>query len=249
MDHFGVAATTRASFYLYIVPEEVDRLVDGLRRVHDLVQRMTSGYDELYRELILDHYKNPRNHGLLEPADAEAEGQNPLCGDEVAISVAFGADGDTIETVALRGPRLRDQPGGDVDADGARRGPDAPPTVAAMPKDELLEEIGIPLTPGAAQVRAARARRPQGRAAPREGDAAARGVGGPGRAGAPVVVPDVVVGPVEELPPGAVKIVRAGELAVGVYNAGGELYAIEDRCSHDDGPLAEGDFEPEDVRW
>ncbi len=55
----------------------------------------------------------------------------------------------------------------------------------------------------------------------------------------------VDVGPAEALPPGAVKIVREGDLAVGVFNAGGELYAIEDRCSHDDGPLAEGDFDAE----
>ena len=48
------------------------------------------------------------------------------------------------------------------------------------------------------------------------------------------------VGPVEELPPGSVKIVVAGSIAVGVYNLDGEFYAIEDRCSHDDGPLAEG---------
>ena len=59
-------------------------------------------------------------------------------------------------------------------------------------------------------------------------------------------MPDLTVGPVEELPPGAVKIVRAGELAVGVYNLDGEYYAIEDRCSHDDGPLAEGDFDPDE---
>ena len=39
------------------------------------------------------------------------------------------------------------------------------------------------------------------------------------------------------------KIVYAGELALGVYNLNGEYYAIEDRCSHDDGPLAEGDFD------
>jgi 3-phenylpropionate/trans-cinnamate dioxygenase ferredoxin subunit len=43
-----------------------------------------------------------------------------------------------------------------------------------------------------------------------------------------------------------VKIVRSGEIAVGVYNLGGELYAIEDRCSHDDGPLAEGEFDAEE---
>jgi 3-phenylpropionate/trans-cinnamate dioxygenase ferredoxin subunit len=58
-------------------------------------------------------------------------------------------------------------------------------------------------------------------------------------------VAELTVGPVEELPPGEVKIVRAGELAIGVYNLNGEYYAIEDRCSHDDGPLAEGDFDVE----
>ena len=56
---------------------------------------------------------------------------------------------------------------------------------------------------------------------------------------------ELTVGPVEELPPGEVKIVRAGELAIGVYNLDGEFFAIEDRCSHDDGPLAEGDFDPD----
>jgi 3-phenylpropionate/trans-cinnamate dioxygenase ferredoxin subunit len=52
------------------------------------------------------------------------------------------------------------------------------------------------------------------------------------------------VGPADALPSGAVKIVRHGDLAVGVFNADGELLAIEDRCSHDDGPLAEGEFDP-----
>ncbi len=54
------------------------------------------------------------------------------------------------------------------------------------------------------------------------------------------------VGPLDELPPGEVKIVHAGELSIGVYNLEGELYAIEDRCSHDDGPLCEGDFDLEE---
>jgi 3-phenylpropionate/trans-cinnamate dioxygenase ferredoxin subunit len=55
----------------------------------------------------------------------------------------------------------------------------------------------------------------------------------------------ITVAPVEELPPGTVKIVHAGQVAVGVYNLDGEYFALEDRCSHDDGPLAEGDFDPE----
>ena len=47
----------------------------------------------------------------------------------------------------------------------------------------------------------------------------------------------------DELPPGSVKIVYAGSIAVGVYNLDGEYFALEDRCSHDDGPLCEGDFD------
>jgi 3-phenylpropionate/trans-cinnamate dioxygenase ferredoxin component len=51
---------------------------------------------------------------------------------------------------------------------------------------------------------------------------------------------------VEELPPGEVKIVHAGQISVGVYNLDGQFYALEDRCSHDDGPLCEGDFDLEE---
>ena len=56
---------------------------------------------------------------------------------------------------------------------------------------------------------------------------------------------EIVVAPVDELPPGTVKIVHAGEISVGVYNLGGRYCAIEDRCSHDDGPLVEGEWEPD----
>ena len=50
--------------------------------------------------------------------------------------------------------------------------------------------------------------------------------------------------PLEELPPGAMKLVEVDAfLSIGVYNCGGELYALEDRCSHDDGPLCEGDWD------
>ena len=45
---------------------------------------------------------------------------------------------------------------------------------------------------------------------------------------------------VSELPPGERKLVEWDELEIGVFNCGGELFAIEDRCSHDEGPLAEG---------
>ena len=48
----------------------------------------------LYQELILDHYRRPRNKGTLEKADASAEVKNPLCGDEIGLQVAF--DGDCV---------------------------------------------------------------------------------------------------------------------------------------------------------
>ncbi len=52
--------------------------------------------------------------------------------------------------------------------------------------------------------------------------------------------------PVEDLPPGSVKLVHAGSITVGVYNLNGKYCAIEDRCSHDDGPLCEGEFDAEE---
>ena len=53
----------------------------------------------------------------------------------------------------------------------------------------------------------------------------------------------IEVCPLDELPPGSMKLVPAGSITVGVFNCGGNIYAIEDRCSHDDGPLAEGDWD------
>lgn len=47
----------------------------------------------------------------------------------------------------------------------------------------------------------------------------------------------------EELPEGARRIVEVDGVEIGVFNCGGDLLAIEDRCSHDDGPLAEGEFD------
>ncbi len=55
--------------------------------------------EELYREVILDHYRNPRNKGHLEHPQASAQGVNPLCGDEITIEVSF--DGDRVSEVAV----------------------------------------------------------------------------------------------------------------------------------------------------
>ena len=57
--------------------------------------------DELYRELILDHYRSPRGAAALEAPDRRAEGQNPLCGDECSVALALA--GDRVRAVQFRG--------------------------------------------------------------------------------------------------------------------------------------------------
>jgi 3-phenylpropionate/trans-cinnamate dioxygenase ferredoxin subunit len=56
----------------------------------------------------------------------------------------------------------------------------------------------------------------------------------------------LTVCPLAELVPGTMRLLHDGPLGIGVYNLDGELYAIEDRCSHDDGPLCEGEFDADE---
>jgi len=104
------------------------------------------GLESLYREVILDHYKNPRGHGVIEHADAEAEGQNPLCGDEVSIYVAFGEDGETIDEVKFSGRGCAISQAATSMLMEMTKGRTAE-DVATLDKEELLAEIGVPLTP------------------------------------------------------------------------------------------------------
>src|SRR5213083_1011234 len=108
--------------------------------------------DQMYREVILDHYKNPRGHGVIEDADAEAEGFNPLCGDEVSIYVSFADDGETIEDVKFSGRGCAISQAATsmlVDMAKGRKATD----LAQMPKDELLGSAS-------AECRSPRAARP-----------------------------------------------------------------------------------------
>ena len=103
-----------------------------------------SELDSLYREVILDHYKNPRGHGVISDPDAQAEGQNPLCGDEVSIAVEF--EGDTIADVKFQGRGCAISQAATSMLMDMVKGRTAQ-EVASMSRDELLEEVGIPLTP------------------------------------------------------------------------------------------------------
>lgn len=56
---------------------------------------------DLYRDVILDHNKRPRNFGRLDPCDTSAEGHNPLCGDRLSLTLRFS--GDHIDAVRFEG--------------------------------------------------------------------------------------------------------------------------------------------------
>src|SRR3982751_4256309 len=85
------------------------------------------GLESLYREVILDHYKNPRGH-------------------EVSVYVAFGEDGETIDDVKFsgRGCAISQAATSMLMEMVSGRTADV---VATLDKDELLDEIGVPLTP------------------------------------------------------------------------------------------------------
>lgn len=63
---------------------------------------MADVMDDMYREVILDHYKNPRNHGQLEPADISYEDDNPLCGDRIRIDIRLD-ENKRVKEVAFSG--------------------------------------------------------------------------------------------------------------------------------------------------
>ena len=100
--------------------------------------------ENLYREIILDHYRNPRNKGTLDPADYSFEDTNPLCGDEVRMDlrvkdgvvdeVRFSGRGCAISqaSASMLTEMVEGQPLDEV---------------KALTKDDLLEELGVPVSP------------------------------------------------------------------------------------------------------
>jgi nitrogen fixation NifU-like protein len=100
--------------------------------------------DSLYRELILDHSKNPRNKGTLDPADFSYEDDNPLCGDQIRIDVRveddrvadikFSGQGCAISVaaVSMLTEMALGQPVGEV---------------KEISKEDILEELGVPIGP------------------------------------------------------------------------------------------------------
>jgi nitrogen fixation NifU-like protein len=100
--------------------------------------------DNLYREVILDHYKNPRNKGTLEPADFSYEDTNPLCGDEIRIDLRV--EGDRVSDIKFsgRGCAISQAAASILTEMVANQPLDE---VKALTKDDLLDELGVPISP------------------------------------------------------------------------------------------------------
>jgi nitrogen fixation protein NifU and related proteins len=100
--------------------------------------------DDLYRENILDHYKNPRNSGHLDAPTLTAEGVNPLCGDELQVELQIEDGVVTDLRFNGRGCAIS-QAAASMISDVAKGKP--VDDVRALGSEEVLEELGIPLTP------------------------------------------------------------------------------------------------------
>ncbi|HXT38285.1 MAG TPA: SUF system NifU family Fe-S cluster assembly protein [Chloroflexota bacterium] len=99
---------------------------------------------EMYQEQILDHYRHPRNYGSLPSPDATFEDSNPLCGDLVAMDLAF--EGERIADIRFRGSgcaisqaaaSMLTELAAGMTREEAR----------AITRETVLEEVGVPLSP------------------------------------------------------------------------------------------------------
>ena len=100
--------------------------------------------DDLYRDIILDHYRNPRHKGTLDPADYTYEDVNPLCGDEIRIDVRV--KDDKVDEIAFsgRGCAISQASASILMEMTAGQPLDE---VKAITKEDLLEELMVPISP------------------------------------------------------------------------------------------------------
>jgi nitrogen fixation NifU-like protein len=99
---------------------------------------------DLYQEQILDHYRHPRNYGRLDHPDATFEDSNPLCGDVVAVDLAYA--GDRVAEVRFRGSGCAISQAATSMLTEMVTGQTREQALA-IPREALLEELGVPLSP------------------------------------------------------------------------------------------------------
>lgn len=106
---------------------------------------MGAGSD-MYRQRILDHYRNPRNYGELEDPTFSHVGENPSCGDRIRVDVELADDGETIESVAFSGDGCAISQAAASLLTGELPGTTLD-DLDAMDRDDALEILGVDVTP------------------------------------------------------------------------------------------------------
>jgi nitrogen fixation NifU-like protein len=102
--------------------------------------------DNLYREFILEHYRNPHNKGLLEPHDLHYADSNPTCGDELSMTFVLDSAGEHIAEVAFDGRGCAISLASASILTDELRGMSLDEAREIDPKD-LLEGLGVPIGP------------------------------------------------------------------------------------------------------
>jgi len=101
--------------------------------------------EDLYRELIIDRYKNPQYRGILEPNDITFEDDNPLCGDHIRIDLRLGSDGRVVEAAFDGHGCAISQASADLLIESALG--KTLDEIKALNKQDVLDMLGIELGP------------------------------------------------------------------------------------------------------
>jgi len=101
--------------------------------------------DDLYREVIIEHYKNPIYRGQLDPCDIRFEDENPLCGDHIRIDLRVTADGLIKETAFSGHGCAISQASADLLLESIQG--KSLDEVKQLTKEDVLELLGIELGP------------------------------------------------------------------------------------------------------
>ncbi len=102
--------------------------------------------DNLYRDFILEHYRNPHNKGVLDPHDLHFADSNPTCGDEMSMTLRLDEAKTSIADVAFDGRGCAiSQASASILTDGLRG--QTLEEIRALDPKELLDELGVPIGP------------------------------------------------------------------------------------------------------
>ena len=107
---------------------------------------MGIGGSDMYRQQILDHYKNPRNYGEIEDATFTHVGENPMCGDTIEMDVVLDDDESTIEHVAFRGDGCAISQAAASMLSEKLQGMETD-TLEAMDRDDIVDMLGVDISP------------------------------------------------------------------------------------------------------